>query len=740
MLENLDIMCGGNGHSTNFASPPMSGACGGLFQVRSSSVESSMSDASGQSTTMDSVQSSFYTSDDESFREGEDAATIMSEGSAPDQQAVSPMVRMTRDNAFGDVSVPIVGRGRFGGTPYNPHGSGYLPHQPLPSIQNPTSNTHPPQLPGQPQPATNNPPPNEWLGERGTTKQRLTSHTSTETVQTRHSVGIHPSIREGSPIPQVLVSSSNIDAKQQVADILSKHEPSRLPLINKLMKKFEGKEQELLDRLNQRYSASQVIKVKSEQPIPVTKVIASAVITDTSPSHSRTPSTVAAATARELLAVKPTGKVRDLADLSPPPVTRPSPPVSRPGTPNVQPQTSASSTPQSAAVPVGEQLTGEVDVASKMAKGSKKAERDKKRLEKKDKKVHAKVSKLVTFVYGQVSATEHKARLTTILRAYSGRELVLLKLLETKAEVKIDSDKSSPVASVPKTISYVSDVDDDVGSVASAKSNKSNKSTRSNKSNRSNKSGGGDRGRSRSGSVKSIARSRSSSGRNGPPRAGASPRPRKGITKSSNGDDDTISTLSHGTAQFARRQAQAAALSNSSSSGSGKIDTSSAKENTTKPNKVKTRSSSWFGRSSKSRSPTKVRPNYSGTVAKLSAIPLTRHAPFSPPHRYPPSRIRGSAGELGGGRGGRGFSASRHHLLLPTGFSGHSTGRPRKFDLCRGVVVVGGLRRRRENENICQKNNNNIWIANSPPTLSPFEYQHNPIAGCHTDNPTLCSH
>jgi hypothetical protein len=483
-----------------------------------------------------------------------------------------------------------------------------------------------------------------------------------------------------------------------------------------------------------------VIKVKSEQPIPVTKVIASAVITDTSPSHSRTPSTVAAATARELLAVKPTGKVRDLADLSPPPVTRPSPPVSRPGTPNVQPQTSASSTPQSAAVPVGEQLTGEVDVASKMAKGSKKAERDKKRLEKKDKKVHAKVSKLVTFVYGQVSATEHKARLTTILRAYSGRELVLLKLLETKAEVKIDSDKSSPVASVPKTISYVSDVDDDVGSVASAKSNKSNKSTRSNKSNRSNKSGGGDRGRSRSGSVKSIARSRSSSGRNGPPRAGASPRPRKGITKSSNGDDDTISTLSHGTAQFARRQAQAAALSNSSSSGSGKIDTSSAKENTTKPNKVKTRSSSWFGRSSKSRSPTKVRPNYSGTVAKLSAIPLTRHAPFSPPHRYPPSRIRGRAGELGGGRGGRGFSASRHHLLLPTGFSGHSTGRPRKFDLCRGVVVVGGLRRRRENENICQKNNNNIWIANSPPTLSPFEYQHNPIAGCHTDNPTLCSH
>ena len=93
----------------------------------------------------------------------------------------------------------------------------------------------------------------------------------------------------------------------------------------------------------------------------------------------------------------------------------------------------------------------------------------------------------------------------------------------------------------------------------------------------------------------------SRSGRKGPPRA------RKGITKSSNGDDDTISTLSQGTAKFARRRQDAkVALTNSSSSkevGSSKEEDgkgssgSSAKENAKESRKVKKRSGSWlFGK------------------------------------------------------------------------------------------------------------------------------------------------
>jgi hypothetical protein len=403
-----------------------------------------------------------------------------------------------------------------------------------------------------------------------------------------------------------------------------KHEPSRLPLINKLMKKFEGKEQELLDRLNRRYS-----KPKVEQPS--TKVVASTVLTEgeaTPPTtlNKRTQSAVAAEKAKALTrdamteSATKTVEVRDFANLS----GKAPLPSSPPGTPQIHGDTKLSP-PPSSPVTASDKATEEsaekgtkeenqqdvdkgekVDMTAKMARGNMKAEKFKKRAEKKVKELHAKISKLVSFVYGNVSDSEHKARMKTILRAYKDREFVLLKLLETKAEVKIDNDKNSSEVKVgiPKTISYVSDAEDaaDVESIGSAKSGKSNRSTKSGKSNSSRKSGRKSRSRSRSnGATNRDELSVSRSGRKGPPRA------RKGITKSSNGDDDTISTLSQGTAKFARRRQDAkVALTNSSSSkevGSSKEDNnngssgSSAKENAKESRKVKKRSGSWlFGK------------------------------------------------------------------------------------------------------------------------------------------------
>ena len=54
-----------------------------------------------------------------------------------------------------------------------------------------------------------------------------------------------------------------------------------------------------------------------------------------------------------------------------------------------------------------------------------------------------KITKLVNYVYGETTKKDHEGRISTILKAYAGRELILLKLLETKKEVKKDTDKKS---------------------------------------------------------------------------------------------------------------------------------------------------------------------------------------------------------------------------------------------------------------------------------------------------------
>ena len=107
------------------------------------------------------------------------------------------------------------------------------------------------------------------------------------------------------------------------------------------------------------------------------------------------------------------------------------------------------------------------------------------------------ISSLVIFVYGDASSGDHKARLKTIFSAYKGREQVLLKLLETKAELKRAADPAVG-GGVPTTIVYMSEArSEDLDSVDDG------------------------------------------------PR-----RPRKGITTSSTGDASTVSTISSGTASF----------------------------------------------------------------------------------------------------------------------------------------------------------------------------------------------
>lgn len=64
----------------------------------------------------------------------------------------------------------------------------------------------------------------------------------------------------------------------------------------------------------------------------------------------------------------------------------------------------------------------------------------------------AQVSELLNYVYGKTSVAGQIDRVSTIMRAYDGREAVLLELLETKALIKANADTNGNVSEIPQSV------------------------------------------------------------------------------------------------------------------------------------------------------------------------------------------------------------------------------------------------------------------------------------------------
>ena len=64
----------------------------------------------------------------------------------------------------------------------------------------------------------------------------------------------------------------------------------------------------------------------------------------------------------------------------------------------------------------------------------------------------AQVSELLNYVYGKTSVAGQIDRVSTIMRAYEGREAVLLELLETKALIKANADSNGDASDLPMSL------------------------------------------------------------------------------------------------------------------------------------------------------------------------------------------------------------------------------------------------------------------------------------------------
>lgn len=84
----------------------------------------------------------------------------------------------------------------------------------------------------------------------------------------------------------------------------------------------------------------------------------------------------------------------------------------------------------------------------------------------------AQVSELLNFVYGKTSVPGQIDRVSTIMRAYEGRETVLLELLETKALIKANSVKAEQGQEVDESADHPVDFNppDDISSVSGSSS------------------------------------------------------------------------------------------------------------------------------------------------------------------------------------------------------------------------------------------------------------------------------
>ena len=202
-----------------------------------------------------------------------------------------------------------------------------------------------------------------------------------------------------------------------VKGMLEEHEPEKVRLLKKLMDKYEGREDHLVQKLSVRYErkneevAGDDVAEENEEDYPEEgDELAFTDAVRKNKASSSTEVTVNAAKQR----MNQEFEQRD--EMTPHRST------SWPEKEEKEPDTSVN---DSQSIDEESDYSGEDDVD-----GTSPA-------------VIAQVSELLNYVYGKTSVPGQIDRVSTIMRAYEGREAVLLELLETKALIKANKEKEN---------------------------------------------------------------------------------------------------------------------------------------------------------------------------------------------------------------------------------------------------------------------------------------------------------
>lgn len=186
-----------------------------------------------------------------------------------------------------------------------------------------------------------------------------------------------------------------------VKQLLHEHEPEKVRLLDKLLAKYKGREDHLVQKLSVRYT-------KEEQQLQDAEAFSDAV----KKSKQSLSAVAAVNTAKERLQKN-----------------------------HVVEEDDDEAEPQGLGDQWPEKETKEQEVGDDVSESGSEYSRDS--VDGTSPAVIAQVSELLNYVYGKTSVPGQIDRVSTIMRAYEGREAVLLELLETKALIKANKEKEN---------------------------------------------------------------------------------------------------------------------------------------------------------------------------------------------------------------------------------------------------------------------------------------------------------
>jgi hypothetical protein len=195
-----------------------------------------------------------------------------------------------------------------------------------------------------------------------------------------------------------------------VKKLLEEHEPEKVRLLDKLLAKYNGREDHLVQKLSVRYTTEEPPAEEQQEQQPVDdgyadnnyeEAVIKAKASDLSREH------IEVARDRMLDDFRPAGEWPEKESIEP----------------KVEDEEEA---------PMDEEAAHEngTEYSGDSIDGTSPA-------------VIAQVSELLNYVYGKTSVPGQIDRVSTIMRAYEGREAVLLELLETKALIKANKEKEN---------------------------------------------------------------------------------------------------------------------------------------------------------------------------------------------------------------------------------------------------------------------------------------------------------
>lgn len=256
-----------------------------------------------------------------------------------------------------------------------------------------------------------------------------------------------------------------------VRTLLQENEPEKVRLLSKLMAKYRGRERHLINKLSARYNKEEVKQAGHDQ---VDRTKSNDIATKPSVSgmekiHEGGEDEEASSSLNDparanIAAIETTKKRLEMAN------AEEAPPQSKPSADDGWPPAIADPWGTSEVVKEDDRKSDEAkgDKAANPAEGdessrgramdddegsySEGSSYSGESVDGTSPAIIAQVSELLNYVYGKTSVAGQIDRVSTIMRAYEGREAVLLELLETKALIKANADSSRDASDLPMSL------------------------------------------------------------------------------------------------------------------------------------------------------------------------------------------------------------------------------------------------------------------------------------------------